>query len=51
MIMSAYALLQKSRDPSENEITRAMAGNVCRCGAYQRIIAAIREGARTLQDK
>jgi aerobic-type carbon monoxide dehydrogenase small subunit (CoxS/CutS family) len=51
MIMSGYALLQKNRDPSENEIIRAMTGNVCRCGVYQRIIAAIREGAKTLQAK
>jgi aerobic-type carbon monoxide dehydrogenase small subunit (CoxS/CutS family) len=51
MIMSAYALLQRSRDPSDNEIVRAMTGNVCRCGVYQRIIAAIREGAKNLQAK
>lgn len=51
MIMSAHALLQKNSDPSESEIIRAMAGNVCRCGVYQRIIAAIREGAKTLQTK
>ena len=51
MIMSAYALLQKSRDPSDNEIVRAMTGNVSRCGVYQRIIAAIREAAKTPQAK
>lgn len=51
MIMSAYALLQKSGDPSDNEIIRAMTGNVCRCGVYQRIIAAIREAAKTPQAK
>jgi aerobic-type carbon monoxide dehydrogenase small subunit (CoxS/CutS family) len=51
MIMSGYALLQKNQDPSENEIIRAMSGNICRCGVYQRIIAAIREGAKTLQTK
>jgi len=51
MIMSGYALLQKSHDPSESEIVRAMSGNVCRCGVYQRIIAAIREGGKTLQTK
>jgi aerobic-type carbon monoxide dehydrogenase small subunit (CoxS/CutS family) len=51
MILSAYALLQRSRDPSESEILRAMSGNICRCGVYQRIIAAIREGARTLPAK
>ena len=49
MLMSSFALLQKSLDPSENEIVRFMNGNVCRCGAYQRIIAAIKEGARALQ--
>jgi aerobic-type carbon monoxide dehydrogenase small subunit (CoxS/CutS family) len=51
MIMSGYALLQKSSDPSESEIIRAMTGNVCRCGVYQRIVAAIRDGAKTLQAK
>jgi aerobic-type carbon monoxide dehydrogenase small subunit (CoxS/CutS family) len=51
MIMSGYALLQKSQDPSEKEIIRAMRDNVCRCGVYQRIIAAIREGAKALQAK
>jgi aerobic-type carbon monoxide dehydrogenase small subunit (CoxS/CutS family) len=49
MIMSAYALLQKKPDPSESEIVRAMNGNVCRCGTYQRIISAIKEGAKALQ--
>jgi aerobic-type carbon monoxide dehydrogenase small subunit (CoxS/CutS family) len=46
MIMSSYALLQKNPDPAENEIIRAMTGNICRCGVYQRIIAAIREAAK-----
>lgn len=49
MIMSAYALLRKSRDPSEAEIIRSMNGNICRCGAYQRIVAAIKLAARTMQ--
>jgi aerobic-type carbon monoxide dehydrogenase small subunit (CoxS/CutS family) len=51
MIMSAYALLQKSPDPSEAEIIRFMNGNVCRCGVYQRIIAAVKDAAKTLQNK
>ena len=51
MIMSAYALLQKSRDPSESEIIRSMSGNICRCGVYQRIVAAIKDAAKTLQNK
>ncbi len=49
MVMSGFALLQKSREPSENEIVRSMNGNICRCGAYQRIIAAIKEAARAMQ--
>jgi aerobic-type carbon monoxide dehydrogenase small subunit (CoxS/CutS family) len=51
MIMSAYALLQKSGNPSDSEIIRFMNGNVCRCGTYQRILAAIKEGAKALQSK
>ena len=49
MIMSSYALLQKKPNPSEDEIVRSMNGNICRCGTYQRIIAAIKEGAKALQ--
>jgi isoquinoline 1-oxidoreductase alpha subunit len=51
MIMSGYALLLKSPDPSEAEIIRSMTGNICRCGVYQRIIAAIKDAAKTLQNK
>lgn len=48
MIMTAYALLQRSKDPSENEIVRAMNGNVCRCGTYQRIVAAVKTAAKEM---
>ncbi len=44
-IMSAVALLEKSPDPSDNEIDKAMAGNICRCGTYTRIRAAIHRAA------
>jgi isoquinoline 1-oxidoreductase subunit alpha len=40
-IMSAAALLERSPDPTDAEIDTAMAGNLCRCGTYQRIRAAI----------
>ena len=46
MIMSAAALLAKTPDPSTDEIIRYMEGNVCRCGTYPRIIAAIRKAAK-----
>jgi aerobic-type carbon monoxide dehydrogenase small subunit (CoxS/CutS family) len=48
MIMTAYALLQRSKNPSENEIVRAMNGNVCRCGTYQRIVAAVKTAAKEM---
>src|SRR5581483_11003408 len=41
MIMSACALLRQNHNPSEREILRHMNGNICRCGTYQRIVAAI----------
>jgi isoquinoline 1-oxidoreductase alpha subunit len=48
-IMSACALLAKNSNPSDEEIDTAMAGNVCRCGTYQRIRAAIHRAAREVK--
>jgi isoquinoline 1-oxidoreductase alpha subunit len=45
-IMNAAALLAKKPAPSDADITSAMAGNLCRCGCYQRIHAAVRAAAR-----
>jgi len=45
-IMSAVALLKENSDPSDEDIDRAMAGNVCRCGMYSRIKTAIKTAAR-----
>lgn len=44
-LMSAAALLQTNSEPSDDEIAAAMAGNICRCGTYPRIKAAIRRAA------
>jgi len=44
-IMSAAALLERTRQPSDAEIDQAMSGNICRCGTYNRIRAAIRRAA------
>jgi isoquinoline 1-oxidoreductase alpha subunit len=44
-IMSATALLKQNPHPDDAAITAAMDGNICRCGAYQRIRAAIKEAA------
>src|SRR5438309_7295192 len=45
-IMSAAALVAKNSNPSDADIDAAMSGNVCRCGTYQRIRAAIKQAAR-----
>jgi isoquinoline 1-oxidoreductase subunit alpha len=44
-IMAAAALLKKSPHPSDDDITRAMTGNICRCGTYDRIKRAIQRAA------
>jgi xanthine dehydrogenase YagT iron-sulfur-binding subunit len=44
-IMSAVALLEEGRAGSDEEIREFMSGNLCRCGAYPNIVAAIREVA------
>jgi xanthine dehydrogenase YagT iron-sulfur-binding subunit len=42
-IMSAVALLKEPTGPSDEDIKHAMAGNICRCGAYTNIVAAVRQ--------
>jgi len=44
-IMSASALLAKNRAPSDADIDAAMSGNVCRCGTYNQIRAAVKDAA------
>ena len=46
-IMSAAALLASTPDPKDSDIDAAMAGNICRCGTYVRIRAAIKQAARS----
>lgn len=46
MIMSTVALLDSNPQPSDEEIVRFMNGNMCRCGTYGRVMAAIRQAAR-----
>ena len=47
-IMSAVSLLSSNRKPTDADIDAAMAGNLCRCGTYVRIRAAIHEAAKAL---
>ena len=50
-VMAASALLAKTPKPSEAQIVAAMKGNLCRCGTYGRIRAAIKDAAATLETK
>ena len=49
-IMSAVVLVDKNRDPSEEEIIQAMEGNLCRCGTYTRIKTAIKQAAQEVRN-
>ena len=48
MLISATALLEANASPSEDEIRAALAGNLCRCTGYQKIIAAVARAAREM---
>ena len=48
MILSAKSLLDKSPNPSENEVKVALSGNLCRCTGYSKIIAAVNAAAKLL---
>jgi aerobic-type carbon monoxide dehydrogenase small subunit (CoxS/CutS family) len=50
MIITGAALLRRNPDPSRQEIVEYMDGNICRCGTYPRIIAAIRLAARAMKE-
>ena len=49
-VMSASALLSIIPEPSDEDIDRAMSGNICRCGTYPRIRAAIHDAARKMKE-
>jgi isoquinoline 1-oxidoreductase alpha subunit len=50
-VMSAAALLAKNPKPTDPEIVTAMQGNLCRCGTYGRIQAAVKDAAATLEGR
>ena len=49
MLLSAKALLDKNPDPSEREIREGIAGNICRCTGYVKIVKAVQQAAVELQ--
>lgn len=48
MLMSAYALLEKNRRPTDYEVRRAISGNICRCTGYVSVINSVRRAAREM---
>jgi aerobic-type carbon monoxide dehydrogenase small subunit (CoxS/CutS family) len=50
MIMSGVSLLRKNPNPAREEILRHMEGNLCRCGDYLRIIAALEKASRAIKE-
>jgi isoquinoline 1-oxidoreductase alpha subunit len=50
-LMSASALLANNKNPSDADIDNAMSGNICRCGTYNRIRAAIKSAAAEMRNK
>ena len=50
MIMTAFGLLKTHPNPTELEIVHFMQGNICRCGTYRRIIAAVQQAARVMKE-
>jgi isoquinoline 1-oxidoreductase alpha subunit len=50
-IMSATALLKRKPDPTDADIDQAMSGNICRCGTYPRIRAAIKQASSIKESK
>jgi len=49
MILNAYSFLRKNPDPSENDIIDNMNDNLCRCGAHNRIVKAVKSAAKEMK--
>lgn len=50
MVLSAYALLRKNPDPTDEEIRKGLAGNLCMCTGYMQIVEAVKEASRSLKN-
>ncbi len=50
MLLSSKALLDENPDPDEEEIRRALAGTLCRCTGYKKIVEAVQSAAKALRD-
>lgn len=50
MVMTSHALLQKNPNPSEDEIRKALAGNLCMCTGYVQIVDAVKDAAKGMKN-
>ena len=50
MVMTSHALLQRSPNPSEEEIRKALAGNLCMCTGYVQIVEAVKDAAKGMKN-
>lgn len=50
MVLAAVALLRKNPNPTRAQIVEGMEGNICRCGTYSRIIAAVESAAKAMRE-
>ena len=50
MVMTSHALLQKNPDPTDDEIRKALAGNLCMCTGYVQIVDAVKEAAKGMKN-
>jgi aerobic-type carbon monoxide dehydrogenase small subunit (CoxS/CutS family) len=51
MIMSSVGLLQSNPNPSSDQIAQFLQGNICRCGTHPRIVEAVHQAAKTMQER
>jgi carbon-monoxide dehydrogenase small subunit len=49
MVLSAQSLLREKKDPSDQEIRRALSGNLCRCTGYAKIIRAVKKASQIMK--
>ena len=49
MVVSAAALLRENPDPTEDDVRKALGGNLCRCTGYRQIVDAVREAAAAMR--
>jgi aerobic-type carbon monoxide dehydrogenase small subunit (CoxS/CutS family) len=50
MVITSHALLQRNPEPSEEEIRKALAGNLCMCTGYVQIVEAVQDAAKGMKN-